>query len=488
MPDSTKLFQAYNIDSFRQQGHRLIDQLADYLESTIESPDAQKVLDWIDPDDQVAWWEKALVEGRTDIDAFFAELLQRSIHVHHPKYMGHQISPTLPIAALAGMVGDLLNNGMGIYEMGSASTAVERVVVQTVCQAIGYDEQAGGVMTSGGSLANLTALLAARSLKASSDVWSEGSHKQLALMVSDEAHYCVERAVRIMGWGATGIIKIPTDDQYRMKTHLLEKYYLKAQEEGVEVIAVVGSACTTSTGSFDDLVAIADFCERHNIWMHVDGAHGGATVFSQKYKPLVKGIERADSVVMDFHKTLMTPSITTALLYKNEQASYSTFATKAQYLWQDAVEPEWYNLAKRTFECTKLMIGVKAYSIIRTHGVSLFDDYVSTCYDLGKTFAQAIEMDASFELATSPECNIVCFRLFDEGLEEEALNDLNRQVRQAILEEGNFYIVQTVVRNKLFLRVTLTNPFTTEKEIKDLLSRLKFHAKCLTNPLTANQS
>ena len=157
---------------------------------------------------------------------------------------------------------DLLSNGTGVYEMGMASNAIERVVVEVLAEKIGYDQEAAGFLTSGGSLANLTALLAARKAKASNEVWEEGHGAKLAVMVSAEAHYCIDRAARILGMGSEGIIKVPVDEHFKIRIDLLEEYYSQAQEQGFEVIALIGCASTTATGSYDDLEGLADFAEK----------------------------------------------------------------------------------------------------------------------------------------------------------------------------------------------------------------------------------
>ena len=187
--------------------------------------------------------------------------------------------------------------------MGMAGTAMERHVIGQCSELFGWDRHlADGFLTSGGTLGNLTALLAARATKSSACDWEEGSHRQLAVMVSDQAHYCIDRAARIMGWGDTGIIRVPTDGQFRMQTEKLKALYDEAISDGIDVIAVVGSACSTSTGSFDDLKAIGRFCKDQHLWFHVDGAHGCAVAFSDLHRELIEGIETADSVVIDFHK------------------------------------------------------------------------------------------------------------------------------------------------------------------------------------------
>ncbi len=467
--------KAYEPHHFREQGHQLIDLLADYLQTVQDNPDSLEAIHWKEPEEMLKNWSLDEEEPRENNWLnFYKKVLDTSVHVHHPKYMGHQISPTAPVAALAGFLGDFLNNGMGVYEMGVTSTTLERIVIKKVAGQMGFGPKAGGFLTSGGTLGNLTALLCARSRMANRNIWQEGGGTQLALMVSEQAHYCVDRAVRIMGWGEGGIIKVPANEQFQMRTELLPELLEKAEAEGRKVIAVVGSACTTSTGSFDDLNAIGRFCKEKGLWFHIDGAHGAAAVFSEKYSSLVSGLEKADSVVMDFHKMLLTPSITTALVFKKEEDTYRTFAQKAQYLWNTEEDREWFNLAKRTFECTKLMLSIKVYSILKVYGTELWDEYVTKVMDTGIRFGQLVEAHPQFELAVLPECNIVCFRHRPVGMMvSEELNEWNENLRQRLLEEGKFYIVKTNLEGNLWLRCTFTNPFTTEADLTSLLAELE---------------
>jgi L-2,4-diaminobutyrate decarboxylase len=339
-----------------------------------------------------------------------------------------------------------------------------------IAQKMGYDSQSGGFLTSGGTLANLTALLAARAAKAPDDVWTVGNGSaKLAVMVSEEAHYCVDRAVRVMGLGDAGIIKVPINDRYQMRTELLESLLEDAQNQGIEVFCVVASACSTSTGSYDDLEAIADFCQKHDIWLHVDGAHGGAVVFSDKYKHLVNGLSRADSTIIDLHKMMMMPALATAVIFKNGNDGYQTFHQKAQYLWDNPESSDWFNSGKRTFECTKLMMSVKIYVTLRIYGLQLLSDNVDILHDLAADFAKLIQQNPQFELAVWPQSNIVCFRFLGNGSQD--LNKLNALIRKNILHEGDFYIVQTLLNGQTYLRVSLMNPLST---IQDLMALLEY--------------
>lgn len=468
------LERAYGAEEFRDAGHALVDALADYLD-LVKRRVPEKAIEWVEPETATRAWEERLKEGASPL-ALFESVLADSVKLHHPRYMGHQISPAAPVAALAGMLNDFINNGMGVYEMGVAGTAMERAVLASVARKMGFGESAGGMLTSGGTLANVTALLAARSIKAKTHVWKEGGAAPLALLVSEEAHYCVDRAVRIMGWGEGGIIKVPCDQRFALRTELLEPLYRQALAQGKEVIAVVGSACSTSTGSFDDLEAIGAFAEAHGLWFHVDGAHGAACVYAPGYRHLLRGLERADSVTMDFHKMLLTPSLTTALVFKREKDSFRTFAQKAEYLLDQAGDEDWYNLAKRTFECTKTMMSLRAYTLLQQYGEGLFEEYITKVNDLCAAFADILESRPHWQIATRPSCNILCFRYVPSEVPEESHNALNAQIRVDLLHEGRFYIVQTQLRGKIWLRVTLTNPFTTIEDLKELITHIEERA------------
>jgi L-2,4-diaminobutyrate decarboxylase len=353
--------------------------------------------------------------------------------------------------------------------MGMVINPLEKIVTNWFSKHLGFNEDAYGFITSGGTLANLTALLTARANHVPEDIWKTGTKTRLAIMVSEQAHYCVDRAARIMGLGDVGIIKVPTNEHLQMKTELLEKLLIEAKLTGLHVFAVIGSACTTSTGSYDNLEAIADFCKKNSIWMHVDGAHGGVVALSERYKHLIKGIERADSVIVDFHKVLLVPSLTTGVFYRNPKDSYKTFAQKASYLFATQDE-DWFNSGKRTFECTKPGLVLRIYTILRMYGETMFRDTVEYLYDSGAAFAKMIETHPKFELAITPQTNIVCFRYLPDN--QSNINEINERIRTRILKDGRFYIVSTIVNGNFYLRVSIMNPLTTATELQELLDMI----------------
>ncbi len=457
--------QVYQPDDFRQLGHQLVDVLADHLQSAMGG-DAQKVLDYQSPEDVFAAW---MTDEDTEPLTILKHILTQSIHLHHPGYMGHQVAPPAPLATLAGFMGLFLNNGGAIYEMAPATSALERVVCHMLRPWFGMDE-ADGILTSGGTIANLTALICARNVQMPGMVWHEGQTEKVAFMVSKEAHYCIDRAIRIMGWGSAGAVLVPVDENFRMRTDLLEEMYLESTRNGVKILGVVGSAPSTSTGIYDDLTEIGLFCRKHDLWFHVDAAHGGPAAFSESYRYLMRGVEMADSLVVDAHKMMMVPALTTLLLFRRPSDSYRTFSQKAEYLWQ-ANDEEWFNYGKRTMECTKLMMSARIFLMIKTYGIGVFGKYVDIVYDLARQMADYVLSCKEFELVVYPDSNIVCFRFVD-GHQSE-LDEINRRIRQQILEKGNFYIVQTTLYGRIWLRVSLMNPATTKQEIMTMLEEVR---------------
>ena len=390
-----------------------------------------------------------------------------------------QVSAPAPLAALSGLLSELLNDGMGIYEMGAAGTAIERIVIDQFNQAAGFPEQSTGILTSGGTLANLTALMAARAKWRDTQ---ENAQLTPVILVSDQAHYCIERAAMTMGMKPDQVIKIASSSSdFTMDITELENQIKTLPGRGLGAIAIVACACSTASGSYDDIEAISAISRKYDTWLHIDGAHGGAVIFSKKYKYLSKGFREADSIVIDAHKMMLTPALATAILFKDPSDSYRAFNVEASYLFESQ-QAEWYNLTKRTYETTKYMMGIKVYLLMRYYGMQLIDEYVTSRYDLARKFAELIRENAFFELGHEPMSNIVCFRFSDQRMQK---NEFVTMVRKELIEHGEFYIVQTKLNNCYYLRVTIMSPHTTKEDLESLLETLE--ALALTHSLESSE-
>lgn len=466
------LMQAYSADAFRKDAQQMLELIAVEL-GNVQTEKNIKTIDRKLPQEQLAFWQQELATSKScSLSELAQKIMQRSIRFHSKGYLGHQVAVTLPLTALTSALIGYLNNCTTVYELGMAGNAMEKVVVTHLAKKYGYGQRATGFITSGGSMGNLTALVTART---SSGI-DERDYGRLAVMVSEEAHYSVERAAKIMGIPSDGIIKIPTGANFAMRTELLESYYAKAVAAGKIIFCVVGCACTTSVGAHDNLEELAAFAEKHNIWFHVDGAHGGAAIFSDRYKYLLKGIERSDSLIVDFHKMLLTPPLSTALLYNSGHRKINEFSPQAAYLWQDQLSEEWWNSAKHTLECTKPLTVIHTYAIMRLYGDKLYQQNVDTLYDLGRQFAALIKEQKDMELALEPSSNIVCFRFIPA---KGDIDEVNRKIAEELLRDGTYYSVSTLVRGKFYLRVTLMNPLTGMDELKGFLQKIREVAKGL---------
>jgi L-2,4-diaminobutyrate decarboxylase len=470
----SKIPAPFNTADFRKEGHTLIDTLSDYLEEVLSGKE-MPVLPWNEPDQLAGYFSFDSCGGEKEsLDHFIKRIIENSIHIHHPHYIGHQVTSPLPATALVQLCTSLLNNGAAIYEMGPVNMAMERNVVNWFGSKIGYPNGYDGIFTHGGTAGNLTAMLAARQVKTDYNIWEDGvrEKERPGYLISEQAHYSLGRNIKIMGLGDGSIIKVPVDKSYRMRTELLEELKNNAEKNGVKIISVVASSCSTATGTYDNLNAVADFCEKHDLWMHVDGAHGMGVLFSDKYRNRVNGIERADSVVIDFHKMLLVPALNTLVMFKNGERSYETFAQKASYLFQKSQKNVWYNSAIRTIECTKSALGIIAYTALKYYGNGYYNQYIDSRNDLTLIFARLVRSDPQFEVAAEPESNIICIRYAPEGFDDIKLNQINSNIRDRIIKEGSFYIVQAELNGKIWLRLTIINPVTSEEDLKALVNRV----------------
>lgn len=475
-PRSAIVSRAFDAQAFRDQGHRAVDLLADYLAQVRSG--RLPVLPWQEPQDAVDSWQAQLNNPGQDVEGLIEQVLATAFHAHHPHNLGHQVGPALPAAAIMDLVASLLDTGNAVYEVGHPATPMERVVLGELARRIRFPQEADGVLTSGGSLGNLTAMLVMRECQ--SGVWEKGTRNEaFAVLVSSEAHYCVVRAAKIMGWGERGVIRVPVDEHFRLRRESLETALTQARSEGLRVLGVAAGAGSTATGRIDPLHEIADFCQHHQLWLHVDAAHAGAFVFSAKARPMLDGLERADSVVIDFHKMLLSPSLLTAVLFKRGHDSYQAFAQQADYLWRADQTEEWWDGAKRTLECTRPMLGLRAYALLKFGGETLFEAFIDQAIAATQGFAALIEASSDFEMLVWPESNIICYRYLPEPLDDEIANDLNRRIRAALVREGRFYIVQVEKRGRVYLRSAVMNPHIHAEVFEDLLDEIRRLATAL---------
>lgn len=407
-------------------------------------------------------------------------ILSRGNNLHHPRYIGHQVPASIPVAALFDAVGSATNQVMAIYEMGPWATSVERALIERVGETLGLTPgEFAGLITHGGSLANLTGLLTARNvmLRAS---WERGlaeTDRPPVLLVHADVHYGITRAAGALGIGTRNVHKVSLDHRRRMDPQALNRQLQEFRDAGTPVMAVAACACATPIGAFDPLPEIAAVCRQHNVWLHVDAAHGGAAAFSDRHRHLVAGIEQADSIVVDAHKMLFMPALCAFVFYRNRENRFQTFQQDAPYLFDpSAPGMAEYDSGMLTVECTKRAAAFGLWGIWSLFGPQLFADLVDSTFDLGRKFYGMLQESPDFEPLHEPQCNIVTFRYRPEAMRDadlKSVGEFNQRIRRRIIESGSFYLVQTNLNGAAALRVTIINPLTTAEDLRALLEEIR---------------
>lgn len=420
--------------------------------------------------------ERLISEGGLQgerLQHFLADYLAVSTQLHHPGYMAHQVAVPVMQSAIAALIDGSTNNAMAIYEMGPAGAAAEFTVLNWMLKKIGwrpaavpadYARSSGGVLMHGGSLANLTALLAARA-RVAPDAWERGTPGDLVIVAPPACHYSLTRAAGIMGLGQNAIWHAPTDALGRIDAGRLAGVLREIGAKGLKPLAVVANACSTALGLYDPLRDIARACREHGVWLHVDGAHGASALLSPRLRHLLDGIDEASSVVWDAHKMLRASTLCAALLVREARDLDQTFREDASYLFHDKDEPG-FDFVHRTVECTKAALGLKVLFALAYEGEGAIAATIERQTELAKAAAAYLRGRPGIEVAVEPETNIVCFR-FRDGDDAHQL-----ALRRRLMDEGSFYISTTEALGKRWLRLALMNPLTELSDIEALVARL----------------
>ncbi len=410
------------------------------------------------------------------LSAFFADYLADTTRLEHPGYMAHQVSVVHPAGSVAALVDAFTNNPMAIYEMGPAAAAIEFFMINWMLAHVGFQPApldppaaqppawGGGVLVNGGSLANLTALIAART-HLSPGVWEHGNPQDLALLAPAECHYSIARAAGILGLGRKAVFLLEVDRSGAVIPERLPLAYERLRRDGKRALALVANACNTPVGIYDPLMEIGAFCRQHGIWFHVDGAHGAAALLSSRYRHLLRGVEGADSVIWDAHKLMRTPPLCAAVLVRDHRHLDRAFEQEASYLFHAKNQPG-VDFIHRTVECTKSALGLKLFCVMAALGESGMAAYIERQYDLAAEAYAYLRAQPDLECPVAPQSNIVCFRM--PGSDPDQL-----RFRDRLIASGEFHLSTTMFQGRRYLRMVLMSPQTTIADIKALVTALR---------------
>lgn len=396
--------------------------------------------------------------------------LKNSMNPLNPGYIGHM--DTMPsTASLAGdLTAAIVNNNMLSREMSPFFTELEESVTSYMAQFFGLGKHAGGVILSGGSLANLQALTVARNHILETKI--KGLHElpgQPVILVSEAAHTSLQKAAMVLGLGNKGVRTVPTNEHSKMDISALQQILTDLKSEERLPFCLVGTAGTTTTGNIDPLRELSDIAREHNIWFHVDAAYGGALLFSEKYSDLLVGIENADSVTFNPQKWMYVAKTNAMVLFRSKKLLDKEFRISAPYMKEDS---DSVNIGEISLQGTRHADILKLWLTIQHIGLSGYRQLIDESMKLTEIMRQEIEVRPWLKLAGKPEMNILCFRAVPSSIPETEWDLFNTNLNMNLLENGEFFLSLPAYRGHKWQRAVLLNPFTDATHIYRLFEKI----------------
>ena len=390
-------------------------------------------------------------------------IVEGSMNPAHPGYIGHMDTMPTTVSVLGDLVASAVNNNMLSVELSPVFSELEVQVTERIADEFGLGSDAGGVLASGGSLANLHALSVARNR--AFDVHEgglAGMDQSPVLFASEVAHTSLQKAAMLLGLGVDAVVPVETDNDSRMDPAALEGAIERAEENGHAPFCVVATAGTTTTGNVDPLPAIRDVADDHDLWFHVDAAYGGALVFSDAEGDRLDGIEAADSVTFNPQKWCYVAKTCAMALFADADVLQEEFRIGAPYMRGDDAIP---NLGEVSVQGTRRAEILKLWLTLQHLGRDGLEQLIDESYRLTATVRDRVLEHDALELASEPEMNIVCFRAAPEWCPPAERDDLNSRLQQVLLSEHDIFVSLPTYRDSRWLRVVLLNPFTGTETI-----------------------
>ncbi len=385
-----------------------------------------------------------------------------------PHYYGYITGGGNQIAIIAEMLSAALNQNNLKWHSSPVSTEMEKLVIRWVSEFIGYPDTAAGAILDGGSTANFNCLAVARKNMAPSNLSEDGmySMKPMTVYVSDEGHSSFDKAVDMLGIGLNNLKKIPVDKHFRIRPDLLEQQIDKDKKAGLNPICIIGIAGTTNSGAVDDLDRLADLAREKGLWYHVDAAYGGPAAKLDSVSHLFKGIERADSVVVNPHKWLYVPFEAACILVKEPGKLRKTFSLIPDYLRSNEDEGGRTDLMEYQLPLTKSFKSLKVWMTLKAFGAKRLRMTIQEDIDHAVQLKSLVLKSDDFELLAPVPLSIVCFRYSPAGLNEQQVENLNRKLAHAIEQDGRIFLTATKIKGKTALRTCFINPRTTPIDVE----------------------
>ncbi len=462
-------------EEFRKIGHQLIDDISDFISSIDKRPvtysESPSQLRYIIGNTSLPENGKSaaeLITKATDL------LLNHSLFNGHPKFLGYITSSASPIGALADLLAAAVNPNVGAHILSPMATEIEKQTVQWLAEFIGVSPNYGGILVSGGNMANFTAFLAARTAKAPKFIKEDGISnltKKPSVYCSKTTHTWIEKAAVLFGLGTKSVRWIQTDSTNKMDNEVLEETIKKDIANGFQPIMVIGTAGDVSTGVVDNLKGISTICKNYDLWFHIDGAYGVPAAIIPKYKNLFDGLSEADSIAMDPHKWLYSPLEAGCTLVKNPQHLLDTYSS----------HPEYYNFSKSNNELAQNFYeyglqnsrgfrALKVWLSLQQIGRSGYEKLISEDIELSELLFDLAKKQTELK-AVSQNLSITTFRYIPANYkgDNDYLNKLNEEILNELQTGGELFLSNAIVNEMYCLRACIVNFRTSKKDIEEII-------------------
>ena len=460
-------------NAFRHFAHGVVDDTLEHLRTIRDT----KVWNTMPPDVRSAIMNDPVPRTGIGADAAYRDYV-RLVRPYpsgnlHPRSWGWVRGNGTPLGALSDFIASGLNPNVGGFDQ--APALVERRVVDWFAELFGFPSTTGGIMSSGGTMANVLGFTVARNMNAGFDVRAEGlqgDHPRLLVYASTEVHGWLKKTCELLGLGAAAFRRVPVDDEFRIDVGVLRALIADDRAHGHRPFCVIGTAGTVNTGATDDLVALADVCEAEKLWFHVDGAFGALVALCPEHAHVVRGMERADSIAFDLHKWGYLPYDIACTLVRRDDDLISSFASKAAYLQAElrgATAGGFYH-SDRGIELSRDFKALKAWMSLRAEGVGAWAAHISRNIAQMQRLARIVEAHPDLELLAPAPLNIVCLRWAPRGVPRDKLDAVNREILFLLQERGIALPSATTLPKGYAIRCANTNYRTRDDDFDALVN------------------
>jgi aromatic-L-amino-acid decarboxylase len=449
------------MNEFREWGHKLIDWVADYL----ETPDLYPVLSTTSPNDIVKALPACGPEQGEPMERIFADferaILPGITHWNHPNFLAYFANTSSPPAVLAELLAAALNANGILWKTSPAVTELEVVTLRWLLDWFGLPPDWFGMILDTASMGNLHALAAAR-VHACPELRDEGAPNNLIVYCSEHAHSCIEKGAMALGFGRNNVRRIPSDAGFRMRIDLLEESIARDRADGLRPCCIAATVGTTSTTAIDPVAAVADIAAREGIWLHVDTAYAGSAAVVPEFRWVLDGCDRADSLVFNPHKWLMVPVDCSVFYCRHRDILRRAFSLSAEYL---EITDSGLNMTEYAIPLGRRFRALKLWFVLRYYGHEGLARIIRDQIAMARELEARIAADSRFEIFVPGQLSVVCFRLIGP-------NEANRELMDALNREGPFFLSNTILNGQYVIRIAVGNMGTTRETLDALWEQI----------------